>query len=44
MTDKARHKRIEDAYKVIAQLVEWGFKETAYALRVEVDKLRTEWK
>ena len=39
-----RHAKIEDLYVCIDRLVKWGYKDLAFTVRSEADKLRTYWK
>jgi len=42
--EKERHAKIEDLYVCIDRLVKWGYKDLAFTVRSEADKLRTYWK
>ena len=39
-----RHAKIEDLYACMEKLVKWGYKDLAFDLRTEADKLRIHWK
>ena len=39
-----RHAKIEDLYVCIDKLVKWGYKDLAFTVRSEADKLRIYWK
>jgi len=42
--EKERHAKIEDLYACIERLEKWGYNQIAFALRIEADKLRLNWK
>ena len=42
--EKERHAKIDDLYACIEKLAKWGYKDLAFALRIEADKLRINWK
>jgi len=39
-----RMDKIDDLYACIERLEKWGYKDLAFALRIEADKLRLNWK
>ena len=39
-----RMDKIEDLYVCIDRLVKWGYKDLAFTVYIEVDKLRIHWK
>ena len=39
-----RMDKIEDLYVCIDRLVKWGYKDLAFTVRSEADKLRIHWK
>jgi len=42
--EKERHAKINDLYVCIDKLVKWGYKDLAFTVRSEADKLRIYWK
>jgi hypothetical protein len=39
-----RMDKIEDLYACMKKLMKWGYKDLAFDLRIEADKLRLNWK
>ncbi len=42
--EKERHAKIDDLYACMEKLMKWGYKDLAFDLRIEADKLRLNWK